>query len=294
MAKQLQPIRKPAEQKTNSVENVKSETSEITEVNLGFEVDPTKVYIFETIKKSDIPRNENLGAECKAFDNVEKRYRDLRYHPTAESIFREEQHESFNELPLPSLVFHRNTLYAQGEDIRLIEYLMNHPLNENSPFRVANKPAFFTLADKEVQEEIKAKRHATEMKALQLIADTDFDDIKPIARSIFGITEDSQTAIINALNEMVKKPKGSADKNSNAERLIDNIGNPKLLRTFRIQTAIDKGVIAADMNQMRVSWVDGGAYICELKTKNPVNELVDFTFSEAGGKFYAQVTRKIA
>ena len=157
MAKQLQPIRKAVEQKTNSVELAKSENSEITEVNLGFNIDRNKVYIFETIKKSEIPRNEHLGAECKAFDNIEKRYRDLRYFPTAVSIFSDEQHESFNELPLPALGFYRNVLYVQGEDLRLLEYMMNHPLYEHSPFRVANKTAFFTLADKEVQEEIKSK-----------------------------------------------------------------------------------------------------------------------------------------
>lgn len=289
----LQPIRKTVEQKANVAENVKAENSEITEVNLGFEIDRNRVYIFETIKKSDIPRNENLGAQCMAFDNIEKRYRSLRYHPTAESIFADEQHESFDELPLPALGFYRNVLYVQGEDLRKMEYLLNHPLYEHSPFRVANKPAFYTLADKELQEEIKAKRHATEMKALQLIADTDIEEIKPIARSIFAITETTDTAIINALNELVKKPRTSSEKSSNAERFIENVGNPKLLRTYRIQSGIDKGLIAADMNQNKVTWVDGGAYICELKTKDPVKELVDFTFSDDGGRFYTTLQRKL-
>lgn len=289
--KELAPIRKPVTPKA-IVKEQESDTP-VKELNVGFEIDPTRVYIFETIKKSDNPRSENLGSIAKAFDNVEKRYRDLRYHPTAPSIFSDEQHESFDELPLPPLVFWRNVLYAQGEDIRLMEYLLNHPLYEHSPFRIANKPAFFTLADKEVQEEIKAKKHETELKALEKIKTTDLDDIKPIARTIFGITEDSDTAIINALNELVKKPKAGSEKMSNAEKLLDNIGNPKILRTYHIQHAIDQGIIAADMNQMRVTLVDGNVFICSLRTKSPVKEITDFTFTEEGAKFYTMIRRKI-
>lgn len=289
--RELQPIRTPKAVKTISVETPNTETPE--KIDLGFQVDPTKVYIFETIKKSDNPRSENLGALTKAYDNIEKRYRDLRYFPTAPSIFAEEQHESFDTIPLPPLVFWRNQIVANGQDIRLMEYLFCHPLYEFSPFRVQNKPALYTLADKEVQEEIKAKRHALEKKALDLIDKTEISDLKPIARTIFSITEDSDTAIINLLNEMVKKPKQAMEKQSYAEKLIDNVGNPALLRGYRVQLAIDKGIIIADLNQMRLSFVDGNVFITNLNTKDPVKEITDYTFTEPGGKFYASLCRKI-
>lgn len=290
MELELSPVRKPGRPsaKANSVE---TETP-ATEIKLGFQIDPTKVYIFETIKKSDLPRYENLGATCRAFDNVEKRYRELRYFATAESIFADEQHESFDDIQPTALGFFRNVLYCEGEDIRKMEYLMNHPLNEGSPFRVANKPAFFALADKEVQEEIKAKVHATELRALEAIKDASIDDLRPIARSIFGITDESETAIVNALNEIVKRKKQGSENLSGAEKLLDNIGNPKLLRTYKIQSAIDKGIIAADTNKMQARLVEGNIFICNLNTKNPVKELVEWSFTEEGSKFYNTVSRK--
>lgn len=291
MELELSPARKPVKPKAKADE-ANSETPEKA-INLGFEVDPKKVYIFETIKKSEQPRNENLGSTCKGFDPVEKRYREMRYFPTAESIFADEQHESYDELQPPPLGFYRNQLTASGEDIRLMEYLMNHPLFENSPFRVANKPAFFTLADKEVQEEIKAKRHAKELSALEVIKDTAVDDLKPIARNIFGITEQSDTAIINALNELVKNPKQGSEAMSNAEKLLDNTSNPQLLRTYHIQAAIDRGIIAADLNKMRATLVDGNVFICNLNTKSPVKELVDWSYTGEGGKWYTTLRTKI-
>jgi len=288
---ELSPVRKPGRPSAKVADSAETETT-ITKVSLGFVPDPTKVYIFETIKKSDLPRNENLGSTCKAFDNVEKRYRDLRYFPTAPSIFADEQHESFNEIQPAPLIFNRNVIYVQGEDVRLMEYMMNHPLYDNSPFRVANKAAFFTLADKEVQEEIKAKIHATELRALEAIKEAHIDDLKPIARSIFGITEESETAIINALNDKVKLKKQGSDIMSNAEKLIDNIGNPRLLRTYKIQSAIDKGIISADLNKMQARLIDGNVFICNLNTKDPVKELVNWSFTDEGSKFYNTVSKK--
>ncbi len=263
------------------------------QLNVGFEIDPKKTYIFETLVKSEFPRSENLGATTKAHDPVKKRYRELRYIPVAESIFVDEQDESYDEYHLPPLVFHHNQLVAGGEDIRLMEYLLNHPLYEHSPFRVANKPAFYTLADKEVQEEIKAKRHSTEMAALKAIEETDLADLKPIARILFGITEDSDTAIKNRLCELVKQGKSGSQQKSNAEKLLENIGNPALLRRYHIQSAIDNGIIAADMNQMRVTWVDGNVYICALKTRDAIKEITDWTFTQEGAATYTQIRKKI-
>lgn len=286
----MSPIRQP---KKTAKPEVKIEETPDKAIDLGFVVDPTKTYVFETIKKSENPRNENLGASAKAFDNVEKRYRDLGYYPTAPSIFKEDWDESFLELNPPPLVFWRNQIIVLGEDIRLMEYMMCHPLYEHSPFRVMNKPAFFTLADKEVQDAIKAARHATEMKALQAIADTPIIDLKPIARIIFGITETSDTAILNEMNEKVKKPKQGLEQQSNADRVLANLGNPKLLRTYNIQSAIDNGYLVADYTKQQARLSDGNVFVCNLNTKDAVKELVDWSFQTEGQSFYNLLKQKI-
>lgn len=284
------PARTPKRVETQKEQN---DTS-LTTVDLEFTIDPEKTYIFETIKKSETPRYENLGSTAKAFDPVEKRYRDLRYLPTAPSIFMDEQDESFNELqPIP-LQFYRNTLYAIGQDIRLIEFLMNHPLYEHSPFRVANRPPFFTLADKGVQEAIKAKRHETELKSLEKIMSTSIEDLRPIARNVFNIMETEDMAIKNALNDIVKKPKQGTDKMSNAEKFLDNLDNPLLTRKYFIQAGIDRGIIATDVNKQRATFVDGNVFICNLNGRSPVKELTDYSFTGEGEKFYTHLKSKIS
>lgn len=285
------PTLKPVRQKVKTTE-ANPETA-VTEIKLGFEIDPTKVYIFEALQKSNQPRWENLGATAKAFDPVYKRYRELRYFALAESIFADEQDDSFDEQQTVPLGFYNNVLYANGQDIRLMEYLFNHPLYDGSPFRVANRPALFTLADKEVQEEIKAKRHEKELLALQTIKEAPIDDLKPVARNIFGITEEGDKAIVNALNEMVKRPKQGSDKTTNAEKLLDNIGNLKLLRTYHIQIAVDRGIISTDLNKMQVRFIDGNVFICNLNTRNPIKELADYSFTPDGQKFYTTLRQKV-
>lgn len=287
----VSPVRKPGRPKAQSQQE-EPETTE-TVVDLGFKVDREKTYIFETLKKSENPRNENLGSICKIFDTAEKRYRDIRYLPTAPSIFVEEWDDSFIEMPEIPLGFYRNQLVASGEDIRLMEYLMCHQLYEHSPYRVQNKPAFFTLMDKEVQDQIKAKRHETELKALEAIKTIPFEDLKPIARIIFGVTETSQTAIMNAMNEVIKKPKQGSEKQSGAERVLDNLVNPKLIRQYNIQTGLDRGYIVADLNKMQARLTDGNVFICNLNTRNPVKELTDWSFTTEGDKWYVLLKQKI-
>jgi hypothetical protein len=292
----MSPIRqksKPGRPPSKKVEAEVDETpAEVSDINLGFVPDPTKSYTFEVLVKSPVARPENLGARAKVFDTGEKRYREIGYHALAPSIFTEEWDESLLEAPQPPLYFNRNTIDVPGQDIRLMEYMMCHSLYEHSPYRVMNRPAMFTLADKEVIEAIKAEKHAKEKKALDAISETDLSDIKPIARVIFGITETSDTAIVNAMNELVKSGKKFNGKVA-AELVLDNINNPKLNRQYNIQKAIDNGVIKVDNNKGAAFMSEGDGIICRIETKNALKELVDYSFTDEGKKFYQILRNKI-
>jgi hypothetical protein len=274
-----------------------SEQETTNPIDLGFEIDVDKTYVFETIKKSDIPRVENLGNKCRIYDVTEKRYRELRYVPVADSIYKEDQHESYDNYPDTPLAFYRNQILVKGSDRRLMEYMLNHDLYEHSPYRISNKPAFFTLVDKEVQEKIKAKRHETEMNALSAIKDMTIEDLKPIVRIIFGITEDSDLAIINAMNELIKQPKKGSEKQSNAEKVLDNLGNPKLVRKYNIQNALDNGIIVADTNKMQVRLSENNTFLCNLVRATSPNgileELTAWSFTPDGEKVYNVIRKKV-
>lgn len=289
----------PVRQKSNAGRPKKVEQEQVNDtpeqadvINLGFAPDPSKSYTFEVLNKSSVARPENLGSRTKIFDTNEKRYREIGYHPLAPSIFTEEWDESLLEQPQPPLYFNRNTLDVMGQDIRLMEYMMCHNLYEHSPYRVMNRPAMFTLADKEVIEAIKAEKHAKEKKALDAIAEADLSDVRPIARIIFGITETSDTAIVNAMNELVKSGRKFQNRVA-SELILENINNPKLNRQYNIQKAIDTGVVVVDNNKGIAIMSEGNGMITRIETKNALKELLDYSFTDAGKQWFNILRNKI-
>jgi hypothetical protein len=211
-----------------------------------------------------------------------------------DTIFQEDQHESWDEEVLPPLIFSRDTIEVKGENKRLMEYMWIHPLREGSPYALQGKPATFRLRDKDVEEKILAKRHEMERQAIVAIEKTNMDDLKPIARVLFGIMEDDDLAVRNKLHTLAKTVKQPKDKQSNAEIIVDNIGNQRLLREYYVQTAFDRGILNPDYNSMQVKWTDTGATIVVLKSKKHVNEVTDHTFTHDGASFYTELKRKLS
>lgn len=273
-------------------ETVPVEVKEERKVDLGFTIDPEKDYIFETIKKSPNPRHEVLASTCRIFDTEEKRYRDIIYIPTAPSIFKEDLDESWDNIPSPPLFFYRDQLIIHGQDKRGMEYVMMHSDYEHSPFKVSGRQPKFTLLDKDVQEKIKAKIHEAQFKAQEAIKKMPIDDLRPIARVVFGIAETADTAIVNKMNELAKTDKKGAGKLP-AEQIIENIGNPELVRRYTIQSAMDTGLIFVDVNNMQARFRENNVFILQLKGRDAVKELTEFSHSGEGMEFYNQLKRKM-
>lgn len=276
-----------------SIEVVTNEMEEEI-LDIGFDIDPSKSYVFEVIKKTEAFRLENLGSRGRVYDPNQKRYREIRYLAMAPTIFVEEQHESYDELADVPLMFNRNVLVAQGADRRLMEYLMLHELNESSPFRLSNKPPMYRLMDKEAQEAIRANRNAMEMKAIDAVKNSPIEDLQPVARVMFNIKEDSEIALRNTLYDLAKKEAKGLEK-SNAEKILDNLDNPNLQRRFYIQQAIDEGIIFVNKDKGRACWADD-TFICNMLTSSPeaiVNELTKWSFTDDGRKWYSQLRNKI-
>lgn len=285
----------PGWQKAIEARKTKSKfKAEVEGIDLGFEIDTTRTYVFETIEKSQTPRYVTLGSQAKAFDPKDKRYIYLRYFPAVDTIFQEDQHESWDEETLPPLLFSRDTIEVKGENKRLMEYMWVHPLREGSPYALQGKPATFRLRDKDVEEKILAKRHEMERIAIESIEKTDIGDLKPIARVLFGIMEDEELSVRNKMHTIAKTLKQPKDKQSGAEIIIENIGNQRLLREYYVQTSFDRGILNPDYNAMIVRWTDTGASIVNLKTKKHVTEVTDFTFTHDGAAFYTELKRKLS
>lgn len=273
-------------------ETVPVEVKEERIVDLGFEIDVKKDYIFETLKKSPHPRHEVLAPTCRIFDTEERRYRDIIYIPTAPSIFKEDLDKSWDDIQPTPLFFYRDQVIIKGEDKRGMEYVMMHSDYEHSPFKVSGRAPKFTLLDLEVQERVKARIHERQFKAQEAIKKMPIEDLRPIARVVFGVTETADTAIINKMNELAKADKKGLGKLP-AELILENIGNPKMVREYNIQSAIDNGLIFIDSNSQQAKFRENNVFILQLKTKDPVKELTDYSNSGDGMEFYNMLKKKM-
>lgn len=266
--------------------------------DFGVDIDPEKTYVFETLMKSETPRHEILGAMCKIFDPIEQRIREIRYIPSAGSIFVEDQDKQDPELKrrdLPYVGFYFNQLVVLGEDQRLVEFLLAHDRYDGNKRPLSKEGAKFRLVDKEQYNTAEKKRHSVVLDALKMIEETKEEDLMPVARIIFGITDESETGTLNKLRELVMKPKGEREQQTNADKLLNNLNDPLVRRKYTVQQAIDKGILKVESD--KVLWgEENGAFITSVASKNnPVSQISDiakYSMTKDGERFYKILKEK--
>lgn len=276
----------------------KREAKTPTDRDFGIVIDPTKTYIFETLKKSDALRTQSLSGECQIFDPEEQRIRTIRYIPQAESIFKDEQDEAYEDYHVQTLYFSRDQLVVNGSDKRGIEYCVSHDRFEGNKNPLGKKGAFFKLLDKEQYEKVLDGTLTKEAIAFELVTKTDIEDLRPVARIEFNILDTSAIIIRNRLRQMAKSP-AKDGKKSGAQLIIDSINNPQVVRRYNLQMAIDKGIITMDAQRAQCVWADTKVAICNLNnlksSETQLTELLSFTFNGPDGReFYELLKNKIS
>jgi hypothetical protein len=276
----------------------KREAKSPTDRDFGITIDPTKTYVFETIKKSDALRTQSLAGECQIFDTVEDRIRTIRYIPQADSIFKDEQDEAYEDYHVQTLYFSRDQLVINGADKRGVEYCISHDRYEGNKNPLSKKGAFFKLLDKEQFEKVLDGVLTKEALAFDLVTKTDIEELRPVARIEFGILDTSAIIIRNRLREMAKRP-AKDGKKSGAQAIIDGVSNPQIVRRYNLQLAIDKGILAMDLQRAQCVWGDTKVAVCNLSnlksSETQLSELVAFSFNGPEGKeFYELLKNKIS
>ncbi|MCW3111379.1 MAG: hypothetical protein JWQ09_5885 [Segetibacter sp.] len=276
----------------------KRESKAPTERDFGIVIDPTKTYIFEALKKSDALRTQSLSGECQIFDVEEQRIRTIRYIPQADSIFKDEQDESYEDHQVQALYFSRDQLVVNGSDKRGIEYCISHDRYEGNKSPLSKKGAFFKLLDKEQFEKVLDGQLTKEAIAFELVTKTEIEDLRPVARIEFNILETSAIIIRNRLRQMAKTP-AKDGKKSGAQLIIDSINNPQVVRRYNLQLAVDKGILVMDTQRAQCIWGDTKVGICNLSnlksSETQLSELVSFSFNGPEGKeFYEVLKNKIS
>jgi len=269
--------------KTKPDQTLKKMSATKVKIN-GVPIDPKAIYEFETILKAPRPRHQPVASESDIFDGT--RMRTIRYIPIAESIYKDEQGDRFENYPQPYVGFYGNTLTAEGKDMRLVEFLLACDDYDGNPHRLSRSEPLFTLVNKEALEEKKSIQHDNEFKALEVVNTTPITDLKPIARVIFNILDPNEKAIKNKLRDKAKE---------SPDLILNNILNPKLKRIYEIQNAMDLGVISVNPDKNNAVWADTGTQICVVKegknTRKAAEELATFSFTKGDGEEFLKVLR---
>lgn len=252
-----------------------------------FVADPKKIYIFESIVKSKTPRHEIIGSTCTIFDPIQGRPREIRYIPIANTIFVDEMGERYKHAGSYTISLYNNRLEVPGTDARLVEYLMAHDSFDGNENRLSRKPAEFTLLNKADAELKKEERYNAELKALNVINDTDIKELLPVARIVFNILETDSLSVKNKLREQAK---------TRPMAVLNNIDNPRTIRGYLVQAALDHGVIEVDQENRCLIWKEVKVVIIPLmseKASEQVTEITDFSFTTEGSKFYDILKQKV-
>lgn len=252
----------------------------------GFFIDPNVTYVFQTIQKSSSPRHEILGSRCKVFDGT--RIRQTRYLPFADTIWVDEQGNRYDEADDAVLAFNRDMITVEGTDTRLMEYMLSHDEYDGNKNRLAKTPPKFTLVNKPNLEQAKEALYSAKLKALNIINDSAFGEILPIARVVFNIMDTDETTVKNKLREYAEK-----DPN----KILTNYDSPRVKRAFVIQAAFDKGIIELDAQNKSVVWGSTRALVTEVNATKDLEallrEVTDFSFTENGNKTYDILKQKL-
>lgn len=245
--------------------------------------DPDKTYIFELCKPTGIARNVLVSNKCMI--RHDGKLKEIRYIPTEESIFVEDQ-QAYDErhYPLEPIVFHRDKLRFSGDKM-LYEFLMAHDGNEDNPNRVSRKEPVFKLANKDIVLKKEAEEQELQFKAEQLIRESSIDDIKVVAKVVFGIKSEDDQEVKNRLIKLSR----------NQPILVtQNMGNPQVKRKYDFLTALDKGIIETNTKHNVAVWNDTKVEITTLKpTEAPEDTLVKYSFSKDGEEVYKILKTKL-
>lgn len=257
----------------------KNEIVEISKAELDYGIDPTKTYVFEPVVKSQSPRHEMIGTECKIFDG--SRIRIIRYVPMADTIFVDEMGDKFKDYQSPPLSFHNNQLSVSGTDARLVEYMLTHDAYDGNKHPLSPRSNKFMLVNKADLELTTELAYKQELKAMNIINDSDISELLPIARVVHNITDLDPRAVKNQLRAIAKvKP----------HDILDHLDSPIVRRSYVIQVGLDRGIIEYNPDKRSMVWPNGGGLIKEMfALRNPteqLKELADYTFSTQGNKFY--------
>ena len=246
-----------------------------------YEVDKDKKYKFKlcNYKKGNYfltPRSI-----CRDL-NMDGEEVSIRYIKGKSSLYEEEQGE-IRQGELTPLVFFDGELEVDGAEERLVRFLLMSDYYEGNPNRISAKPPIYKLENREQIEEKINNRFAYEMKAMNLVASKPVEELRPLAIILLGLKDDAhELAVRNGLLSKAKE---------NPDFIVKQLANPEVARQYILEKALEKDVIAFGVIPESYTWSMSTKIIltAKKKDKTPIQQLVDFSFTEEGEQVFKDI-----
>lgn len=208
------------------------------------------------------------------FDKKKNVVREIRYCPSENSIYRDEQSESAVR---QSVVFSDKMLLVRPDQPNLLHYMNAHPGNKE------NGGDLFYLVDKEKKAEVNIDREFLLNDAISLIRNKSFDDLLAVAAA-YGLNVDREASEIK--HDLILAAK------KNPGKFVKSFDNPEVMMKAKLRMASKYGIL--DFSKSAVRWKDSGSLVVSVPAgKNSLDVMLRFCLTEAGAATVEELDRQL-
>lgn len=250
-----------------------------------------KPVLFQLVKKNHrpalagryYPSQKRMPHEEIIFDPTTNSNRTIRYAPSEQSIYKDEQP---TKVVLGDIVFQNGSLVVPHTNPLLIRYLEKSNYNQGNPNRVKGTRAIFKVIDHEADAKKLMEVEVSQIQAANAVLGMEFSDLKAYAR-VLGVNINKSTEEIR--HDMLVLSKKDPVK------FMAGMDDPVVKRQQVIMDAMSYHLIEANKNG--ISWVLGDKKNLIVPVpigQSPVAWFAEWTMSEKDGeKVYEEIEKKL-
>lgn len=243
------------------------------------------------------PINYGIGRESVVYDPIEGTERAIRYVPGWESIIVADQPDIEERLiPKVDLNFSHGELKVPGNKTQLVQYLILHDHNEGNSNKISNITEF-RLIDRTGELKLQRETARAKSDAIARALDSPFEEVIPFAK-VLGVDTSKLAGEEQVVYEDRIRTRFLDKAEKNPTSFLKGFEDPAHKREYDVILGFEQSVITDSLREGEVSWTDSKQLITKLpagtntaaKTKK---FLTDFTFTEQGKEFYANLKKLI-
>lgn len=230
------------------------------------------------IKNTDIIYDEETGTE-----------RNIRYLEGVSTIFEDEQEHlsDFKKRQRPEIKFINGVLVVPSNRTSLLKFLLVSNMNESNKNPIAGTRKIYRVLDFQAQEDQAITKAEARMEAMKMAMEAPIETMIPHAQYVgvkfknsYGEERGDKAIRVDYLD--------FADKNPDA--FMKSYNNPLVKVEYAIRKAVSLSLINLDAIKGQAIWGDTKKFIAQIPVnKDPIKHLSEFSLTDAGKDFYAQL-----